>query len=46
MLRYSRKAREDESLGAYPTVWMVMEVAAAVLIVASAFTGHRAVLGL
>jgi len=46
MLRYSRKAREDESLGAYPTVWMVMEVAAAILIVASAFTGHRAVLGL
>jgi uncharacterized membrane protein len=46
MLRYSRKAREDEPLTVYPTVWLVVEVAAAVLIVASAFTGHRAVLGI
>ena len=46
MLRYSRKAREDESLVTHPTVWLVMEIAAALLIVASAFTGHRAVLGI
>ena len=46
MLRYSRRAREDEPLTVYPTVWLVVEVAAAVLIVVSAFTGHRAVLGL
>jgi uncharacterized membrane protein len=45
MLRYSRNAREDEPLASYPTVWMVVEVAAAVLIAWSAVTGHRAVLG-
>ena len=46
MLRYSRKAREDEPLTTLPTVWMALEVAAALLIVASAFSGHRAVQGL
>ena len=46
MLRYSRHAREDEPLRSYPTVWLVMEVAAAVLIAWSALTGHRAVLGI
>jgi uncharacterized membrane protein len=45
MLRYSRNAREDEPLKRYPTVWLVVEVAAAVLIAWSAVTGHRAVLG-
>ena len=45
MLRYSRHAREDEALTSYPTVWMAIEVAAAVLIAWSAVTGHRAVLG-
>ena len=46
MLRYSRKAREDEPVVTPPTVWLALEVAAALLIVASALTGHRAVLGL
>jgi len=46
MLRYSRKAREDEPQVTHPTVWLALEVAAALLIVASAFTGHRAVLGI
>jgi uncharacterized membrane protein len=46
MLRYSRNAREEEPLVNYPTVWMVMEASAALLIVWSVVTGHRAVLGL
>jgi hypothetical protein len=47
MLRYSRKAREeDEPLTAFPTVWLLLEIVAAVGVVIAAVTGHRAVLGL
>jgi uncharacterized membrane protein len=45
MLRYSRNAREDEPLAQLPAVWVVIEVAAAVLILWAAVTGHRAVMG-
>jgi uncharacterized membrane protein len=45
MFRYSRTAREEEPLSNLPTVWMVLEIAAALLIVWAALTGHRAVLG-
>ena len=46
MLRYSRKAREDEPAAAgFPTAWLVLEVLAAACIVIAAVTGHRAVLG-
>jgi uncharacterized membrane protein len=45
VLRYSRAAREEEPLRVYPTVWMLLQVAAAACMVVSALTGHRAVLG-
>ena len=46
MLRYSRKAREEEPMAGVPATWLVLEVLAAACIVVAAFTGHRAVLGL
>jgi hypothetical protein len=45
MLRYSRKAREEEPMAGVPATWLVLEVLAAACIVIAAFTGHRAVLG-
>ena len=45
MLRYSRKAREEETISGLPTAWLLLEVLAAVCMVISAMTGHRAVLG-
>ena len=42
MLRYSRRAREEET---FQKVWLLLEVLAAVGIVVAAVTGHRAVLG-
>ena len=44
MLRYSRKAREDEPTR-YPAAWMALEIVAAIGMVIAAVTGHRAVLG-
>jgi uncharacterized membrane protein len=38
MMRYSARAREETG---YKTVWLILEVGAAVLIVATAITGHR-----
>jgi uncharacterized membrane protein len=46
MLRYSRKAREDEPVSGYPAAWMVLEIVAGLGMVIAAVTGHRAVLGL
>ena len=45
MLRYSRKAREEEPTAGVPATWLVLEALAAVCFVIGAFTGHRAVLG-
>ena len=45
MLRYSRKAREENPTLTFPVVWLVLEVFAALCIAAAALTGHRAVLG-
>ena len=45
MLRYSRHAREEEPLVAFPTVWLLLEILGALCIVIAALTGHRAVLG-
>ena len=38
IMRYSARAREETG---YKTVWLILEVGAAVLIVATAVTGHR-----
>jgi predicted aspartyl protease len=46
MLRYSRKAREEEALASFPSTWMALEVLGTAGMVISAMTGHRAVLGL
>jgi len=45
MLRYSRNAREEEPLIAFPVVWLVLEVVAVLCIVTAAITGHRAAIG-
>src|SRR5262245_27332599 len=45
MLRYSRKAREEEGTAVFPTGLLLVEVLAAVGIVVAAITGHRAMLG-
>ena len=46
MIRYSRKAREEEPMTSFPTVWLLLEIFAAGCMVIAAVTGHRAVLGL
>lgn len=38
IMRYSARAREEKG---YKTAWLILEVVAAVLIVATAITGHR-----
>lgn len=45
MLRYSRKAKEEEPLPSFPTPWLLLEILGAAGMVISAFTGHRAALG-
>ena len=45
MIRYSRKAREEEPMTRFPTVWLLLEIFGAGCIVIAAVTGHRAVLG-
>ncbi len=45
MLRYSRVARGEDA-GVYAQSWLLLELLAALGIVAAALTGHRAVLGL
>jgi len=45
MIRYSRKAREEEPMTSFPTVWLLLEIFAAACMVIAAVTGHRAVLG-
>ncbi|HET9218657.1 MAG TPA: DUF2231 domain-containing protein [Terriglobia bacterium] len=46
MLRYSRKAREEEPLKEFPTPWLLLEIFAAACVIVALVTGHRAVLGL
>jgi hypothetical protein len=46
MLRYSRSAREEEALSAFPATWLILEVLGGLGIVIAAFTGHRALIGL
>ena len=46
MIRYSRKAREEEPMTSFPTVWLLLEIFGAGCMVIAAVTGHRAVLGL
>jgi uncharacterized membrane protein len=45
MIRYSRKAREEEPMTSLPTVWLLLEIFGAGCMVIAAVTGHRAVLG-
>ena len=45
MIRYSRKAREEEPMTSFPTVWLMLEIFASACMVIAAVTGHRAVLG-
>ena len=45
MIRYSRKAREEEPMTSFPTVWLLLEIFGAGCMVIAAVTGHRAVLG-
>jgi len=45
MIRYSRKAREEEPMSSFPTVWLLLEILGAGCMVIAAVTGHRAVLG-
>lgn len=46
MLRYSRKAREEEAMAGFPPAWMALEIIAAIGMAIAAVTGHRAVLGI
>jgi uncharacterized membrane protein len=45
VLRYSAEARETEALESFPALWLVLEVAAGLAVIAAAITGHRLVLG-
>lgn len=45
MLRYSRKARGEETVSNIPTLWLVIEVLGAAGIVIAGVTGHQATLG-
>src|SRR5262245_33059612 len=38
IMRYSAHAREEKG---YKTAWLILEIGAAVLVVVTAFTGHR-----
>ena len=46
MVRYSAEARRSESVMSNLEPWLVLEVLAAVAVIAAAVTGHRLVLGL
>ena len=45
MLRYSRKAREEEPLKEFPIPWLLLEILGAACVVFAVLTGHQAVLG-
>ena len=41
LIRYSAKARLADTEGSYSTVWLLAQGIAAVLVIATALTGHR-----
>jgi uncharacterized membrane protein len=45
MLRYSRRAREDEPLKEFPIPWLILGILGAASMVFAVITGHQAVLG-
>jgi len=44
MLRYSRRAREEEPLKEFPIPWLILEILGAACVVFAVLTGHQAVL--
>jgi uncharacterized membrane protein len=44
MLRYSRRARQDEPLKEFPIPWLLLEILGSACVVFAVLTGHQAVL--